>query len=683
MIVDYPQALQKAGVKKVRCIFKDSRKFLWIGTENGLYRYDGTNVDLLQHDADNVHTLPNNTIVNITEDRFGKIWAGTLEGAAMIEPWSFACKIFNHRMKNLDQSFDVKVYADNKGDIWAYGSKGVDRLDNKVMRFKKIWQAPEKDKSGIEYINSVTEWKNDTLVLGTFNGAIFLNTKTSSYRHILIGDHGTVTHVFADASRLWLGTWGYGCYVFDKDGKSAVIARPEPEIPGQLSNVITAITSSNYDNEHQIWISTLNGVYKTSSARNTLFHPVFTPVWSGSAQSIMADDEQYIWEAGNTVSRFFAGKNFFRSIPVMFNGTVQDIYPLSIDGQKALGILTWYSFSGLVITDTSGKKVFYRQPFQANQDYSNIGRIAQDKYKRLWISSLAGIEVLGPDFRPVFNSDKINVVSDKLLSPKTNDILISHDTAWIACYKRGINLYDLNFHKLKTYTPGDQSGLADDYIQRLFSDSRGRIWLCGNNHLYLYLSGKFKSFNFNKDSTAFTVSDIAEMPNGDLMLASNSGLFRLNTNNFSYTHISSPLIDDNNIGAVSIDTAGDIWFINAAHLIYYQVKTRHFTLFGHEDGLNTTSDLQMLRPIGKTLYLAANGQVVAFTPGNNAYKEHPVSLYFHDIQVNDSTFARGIYLNGLNLRYDQNRLNIGFGAINYIKPEQNLYAYQLTNVDKQ
>jgi len=67
--VDYPQALQKAGIKKVRCIFKDSRKLIWIGTENGLYRYDGTNVDVLQHDAANPHSLPHNTVVSITEDK--------------------------------------------------------------------------------------------------------------------------------------------------------------------------------------------------------------------------------------------------------------------------------------------------------------------------------------------------------------------------------------------------------------------------------------------------------------------------------------------------------------------------------------------------------------------------------------------------------------------------------------
>jgi len=682
VIIDYPQILQKAGVKKVRCIFKDSRKFVWIGTENGLYRYDGTNVDLLQHNADKTQSLPDNTVISITEDHAGQIWAGTLEGVARIDPWSFTCKRFNHRMKNLDQDFDLKVYVDKKGAIWAYGSKGLDRFDNKAGRFAKVWQAPKKDKSGTGYINSVTDWRNDTLVLGTFNGAILLNKNILGYRHILTSHHITVTHVFSDADHLWLGTWGYGCYILDATGKNSTIVRPEREIQGQLSNVITAIISTRYNNSQQIWISTLNGIYKAQTTSQIApFHPIFKTIWSGPVNGIMADDEQYIWKAGNTVSRFFAGNTFFKTAPITISGTVQDICPVSINGQKAIAIPTWYSFSGLVITDTSGKKVFYRQPFQVNQDYSNIARIVQDKYKRLWISSLAGVEVLGPGFKQIYSSNKVTYIKDQPLSAKTNDILISHDTVWIVCYKRGINLYDLNFHKLKTFMPGDGSGLTDDYIQRLFADSHGHIWLCGSNHLYMYLKDEFRPFNFNKDGRAFTVNDIAELPDGDIMLASNSGLFQLNVNNFTCKRISSLLIDDNNIISVSIDANGDIWFINAEHLIYYQVKNRHFTLFGHEDGLNTASDLQLLRTVDKTLYLAANGRVVSFSPGKRTNSERPVYLYFRDIQVNDSTIAPAALKKELKLKYDQNRLNVGFGAINDIKPEQNLYAYQLTGVD--
>src|ERR1700733_13483372 len=65
---DKPSVLQKAGVSDVQCIFKDSRGFMWFGTENGLYRFDGTNVLYTHHISGDTSSLSNNSITNITED---------------------------------------------------------------------------------------------------------------------------------------------------------------------------------------------------------------------------------------------------------------------------------------------------------------------------------------------------------------------------------------------------------------------------------------------------------------------------------------------------------------------------------------------------------------------------------------------------------------------------------------
>ncbi|HEY4326681.1 MAG TPA: two-component regulator propeller domain-containing protein [Mucilaginibacter sp.] len=687
VITDYPQALQKAGVKKIRCIFKDSRKFIWIGSENGLYRYDGINVDILQHDAANPHSLPNNTVVAITEDRAGNIWAGTLEGVAQINPRSFVCKVFKKRFHNLDQDFDIKLYIDPDGKLWAGGSNGLDRFDEKKNRFIKVWQYKVKGASGVGYINCLTDWKNDTLAFGTFDGAVLISKRNFGFRRVRSGNRLTVTRILTDEhKRLWLGTWGYGCFVTDSTCTKFTMIAPEKERPNELANVVTGIISTNYDHHKALWMATLQGVYKVNGFMNEISPreiPVVTMMWKGFAGNIMADDEQYIWEAGGTISRFFAGSTFFKTMPVDYKGNVEDIRPLNINGNINIAVSSWYSNSGLIITDLEGKTIYKQQP-QSRQDNANISGVAQDKFKRLWISSLAGIEVLGEDFKPVYNSEKVNSAKDKLSSPKTNDVIINHDTAWIACYKKGIDLYDLSFHKIKTFLPGDGSGLTDDYIQRIFADSRGKIWLCGNRKLFKYQGQgqKLKAFNFNKDSTDFTVNCITELPDGSLLIASTSGLFKFNSQNGKYSRITSPLIDDNVILAVSVDDNDDVWFINSEHLIRYQAKSNHFTLFGHEDGLNTSQDLQWMSVIGKShFFLAANNQIVTFQPGSGAHNSIPVKPYFHDIQVNDSTLARGSFTNSLKLKYNENRLNIGFGAINYIKPEQNLYAYQLTGVD--
>ncbi|HVS92184.1 MAG TPA: two-component regulator propeller domain-containing protein [Mucilaginibacter sp.] len=680
VVVDYPQVLQKAGIKKVHCIFKDSRKFIWIGTENGLYRYDGTNLDLLQHDAANPHSLPQNTVVNITEDHSGHIWAGTLEGAARVNPWTFACSTYNRRRHNLGQDFDIKIFVDRQGKIWACGSHGLDLYDPRKDAFRKVWQ--HDDKSGAGYINCLTDWKKDTLAFGTFDGAVLIDKNNFGYRRLLGGTDITVTRVFADENnRLWLGTWANGCMIFPPDGGRFQNLSFETKRSGILTNVITGIVETRYNNDKVMWIATLNGVYKMK-ADGWPLKGAATLVWPGIVNNIMADDEQYIWEAGGAMSRFYAGSRFFKTVPIDYSGTVQDILRVTIKQKQYLATLTWYASSGLVISDMAGNTI-YKQPRQVNENASNIGALARDKYGRLWISSLAGVGVFNDSFNEIYDFAKAPP-ADRLSSTKTNHLVISRDTVWIACYKKGVDLYDLNFHKLKTFLPGDRSGLADDFIQRLFADSRGNIWLLGNSNLYKYqgAANKLRKFNFNRDSTAFSVNCMAELTNGDLLIASGSGLFRLNPKTYSYQKITSPLIDNNNIIAVAADADDNIWFINSEHLIWYQPKTNHFTLFGQEDGLNTDDDLQWLSFLGnKKLGLAANKQIVTFTPDKNERRTLPARLYFHDIEVNDSTMARGIAGGPLKLKYNENRLNIGLGVINYIKPEQNLYAYRLSSVD--
>ena len=58
-------------------ILRDRDGFMWFGTQNGLYRYDGTSFKLFQHQSDNPASLAGNLIMDIKEDSQGKIWIAT------------------------------------------------------------------------------------------------------------------------------------------------------------------------------------------------------------------------------------------------------------------------------------------------------------------------------------------------------------------------------------------------------------------------------------------------------------------------------------------------------------------------------------------------------------------------------------------------------------------------------
>ena len=68
----------------VRCFVQDYQDFIWIGTENGLHRYDGYDFVKYNHDEDNPGSIPGNFILALFEDSKRRLWIGTLEGGACI-----------------------------------------------------------------------------------------------------------------------------------------------------------------------------------------------------------------------------------------------------------------------------------------------------------------------------------------------------------------------------------------------------------------------------------------------------------------------------------------------------------------------------------------------------------------------------------------------------------------------
>jgi len=687
VVTDYPEALQKAGVKNVRCIFKDSRKLLWIGTENGLYRYDGTNVDLLEHDADNPQTIPSNNIISLAEDKNGKVWAGTLQGAARIDAWSLKCTVYNKSLHNLDGDFDLKIYCAPDGEIWAGSSTGLSLLDTRSNIFKNVWHDQIRGELNAGYVNYVTDWKADTLLAGTFHGLVLVCKKNYGFRRINPAPLSlTVMRIYVDPQkRIWMGTWGNGLMVSDSAARHFTTLAWEKLQNHMVRNVVTGIISTTFDHRNRLWVSTSRGVYELELPRDNLSGYRAIPVsldQNGFIYSVMADDDHYIWTSGSSVSRFFAGNGFFKTLPVFVNGTTQRIQPVFVGGKKLLVLSSWYKPSGLLFTDLNGQSL-YRQPDQKNPDASNISGVAEDKFHRFWVSSLAGLSVLNSNLKPA--APDIFSGGDRPSTQKTNGIMIDHDTVWVACYRHGIDLYDLNFHKIKSFSPGDGSGLGDDLFNGFYAGPTGEVWLFGDYRLYRYdrRAGHFHAYNFNKDGAQFTVNEMARLPGGDLLVASSSGLYRFNAQTGVHSRIESPLLSrERQVQSVCVDDHGDVWFTNNERLVYYQGKTQHFTLFGTEDGLNNHDEAQWLATFdGKMIYMSEGKTVVAFSPANQRNAVQPINLYIHAVQANDSTLSRDALGDQLKLNYTENKLNLEFGAINYIKPGQNLYAYRLGKVD--
>jgi len=679
---EQPDVLVKAGVKRVRCMLKDRRGFLWIGTETGLFRFDGTNVDFLQHDPDSAGGLPNSMINGLAEDVSGNIWVGTMHGAAKVDARTLECTVYSPQRHNTDLDFDLKPMVARDGRIWLGGNDGLSVLEGNS--FRTVRHAEVNAPANSWYVTSMTQWKGDTLAVGTFNGVILYNMRDGGFTRLFGDQHITVTKFNVDSQgRLWIGTWSSGYFVLDSAGREYTKFTPDTPVPGQFTNIVTGVLETGSPDKPRYWVSTEAGIYQVPDPSDQDKHiPGPIKVFDKGAGCIIADNARYIWIGGLTVTRVFAGHSRFEALPSIKKGSVTAIQPVLYDGQQAIAISTWYVPGGLTVTSPDGTKIYYRR--KAQDDAENVSGLATDSRGRYWLSSLGGLEVLDRHFIPVQGSDTLFRGQNKLVTKRTNGVLINHDTAWVAYYRHGISLYDMHFHLVRSYSKNDGSGLADDLINCMAADHTGRVWLGGDNRLYGYnaATGKFRAYDLNSDGSPFHVSDIVVLSGGDLILSTFSGIYRFSPVTAAGYKVRSPLFRDNLIEAATVDSAGDIWFMNREHLVCYQVNNGHITLFGPEDGLDTRQDLGTLRcPDGEHLYLGGNNIVYTFNRSVCNITGRPVQLYFHSIQVNDSLLPRNTGAGPLHLNYTQDRIMLEFGAINLVKPEQNLYAYMLTGVD--
>ena len=696
---DQPDVLKKAGVNNVHCLFKDSRKLIWIGTDNGLFRYDGTNTIYLRHKPGDASSIPNNKIISITEDHSGNIWLGTLAGVACMNAYNFTCKVYRNELHNLHGNFDNKILIGPSGEIWTGNSEGLFLLNKKTNRFEQVWNNVLPGKPVSAYVTSLLYWKPDTLVLGTFTNIVLVNTKNFGYRRIRpINKDILAGNLSIDANhRLWIGTWGDGCLIANETLSKFQQYKWEPDMPSGVDNIVFSFSETIDKDAHYMWIGTNFGLTKIPidntanvDLKKAMVYKAGTDKKNndpGNIGYLWSDEENYLWTGSSSgVSKFYAGKSLFKEVPVPIKGAVENIQSVSIAGKNYLAISSWHGPQGIIFLNEQTHSTKIIDSIDRHDQFgSNISGVAIDKYNRMWMATLSGVFLLNDQFKIITSLSKNKNEKDIPSGRKVNDILISNDTVWVSCYKNGIDLYDLHLHKIKHFIDHDGSGLADNLIERFYKDRKGNIWLCGNSYFYKYLpaTASFKKFDFSIEHAGYATNDVTENNDGHLLIATDIGLVYFDPITEAYHFIHTPLLEkEESVASVSCDINDNIWYLTTNHLVQFQIASKKFTLFGEEDGLNTNA-LQMVRSFdGRQIFLAEDGKLLEFLPEQLQKKVESPQILIHSILVNDSLIQSVQSLHDLHLRYDQNKIYFEFDAVNYNKPEQNQYAYKLTGVDK-
>ena len=696
----------------IYCILQDSKGFIWIGTWDGLNRYDG--YDFIIYNTTN--GLSNPTINTLLEDDEKNIWIGTDNGLNLLDLTSGKIQNFHYDAANpncLTNDFINHVYQDSKGFIWISTAFGLNRFD-KSQRVYTSFNFFERNADST-FSNYVTRVKEDE------NG------------------------------NFWIGTH-CGIHYFDPDKQSFQDYKIESEVTD------AAYIKSNYvqdlaiDENGQVYAATLNGVYIIRPGNGIIHHLKVEKdkersLSSNQVNDLLIDLKGLIWigtnlgldiydPAFNTMTSFKSGGN----ITNISNEDVRSIY------QDQAGTIWIGTYKGLNKVDCSPSRFahFRNDPDNPNSLSNNIVyAILEDENDLVWIGTHGGINIFDrakeeftyirhdPDDPESLSGNKIRTLnidsagymwigteSDGInrLNRKTrkivrfpyqandslsitgNNILStlvdSKGRIWVGTVDKGIviiNPTDGKCNRLSE-SPESKIRLSDNKIWTIYEDHDGDIWLGTNDGLNKIASGlQFVKAYMNDPSNPFSIScnrifSIFQDSDGIFWVGTmGGGLNRFDpvTEQFK-TYTEHDGLPNNVVYATLDDEEGNLWISTNRGLSKFNKLTETFVNYDTKDGVQGNefnAGAHFKNKKGEMYFGGMNG-INVFHPSEITLNKVPPRIVFTGLRVLNDLLDTDLEDGEIiRLKHNENFFSIEFSGLDFTNPPKNLYRYKLENYD--
>ncbi len=661
-----------SGIKKgelpdnvINCIFatKDKEHQLWIGTaDHGICLYDALFDKFINYSKQNNDKLINDHITCIAGNS-KELWIGTQNGLSKFNQINKTWTNFNSQTSAFPENHINSIIFDNKACLWIGTPSGLFVFDTTTNKIKKI---PALSTLKNISINSFAKDIYGNIWIGTTKGVFYFDFNTKEIKTIKLlkklPDTIITSLLFDYQNILWIGTKDGGLLRYDPENKTLHSYKHNATDPNSLS--VNSILTIYEDSKHLLWIGTsLGGVEKWNRAAQELLVFRHNPYNSHSlsssrVRSILEDKNGIIW-----IGTVDGGLNKWNKKLQKFVWTKHNpADPHSIPENHIRSIFQdsknryWLGTanSGLCIINPNTLKVeklFVHSKTDPNSISSNsIWRIAEQKDSTLWFATYGGgLCELKNTKNYIFKTFKHINGNKKSLSNDfcTTLFIDSKGRLWVGTID-GLNLFDQNNDSFTIFRNNihDSTSLSNNRIYSIIEDSDANIWIGTKGGLNKYLeNGKFQTFTVkNYDLSNNVIMGILEDSKKNLWLTTNQGLCKFNRITFkTRTYDIKDGLQSNEFLVGSFLKTKDGMFIVGG--------INGFNAFYPEKIKNNTNIPSIV--------------ITDFMISNESVKT--------DTNISEKKY--------LLLNHKQNDLTFKFVSIDYILPEKNQYAYKLVGYD--
>ncbi len=701
----------------VHCITQDAQGFIWIGTPDGLNKFNGYSTKIFRQSDSDSSSIPFHYISCSFRDKSNRLWFGG-NGLMVCDPVKEKFKHYYYK-KNEPNSLgnnDVTAVAqDEHGQIWVGTRQGLFALNESKENFTKYLHDTTGSIHDVYSYNRIIEIVPDNkgnLWIATLNGFYkfsisnheftpFLQDKIKS--NSLLGN--TISSLaFDKEGKLWLAVDDSGLCVFDIQKNQLVkfsSANSYNNFPAR------SISKIFCDSKGKIWITTYyDGVVVFNPSTNEWFKYLNDQFDSESLAdnktlSAFEDQSGMVWIG--TESR---GVDRISPIPSKFKRYItqpgkvnslseKDITAVCEDSQNNLWI---GSKNGLIFFNRKNNSFEIMKHDEKNENslsHNHIYALAKDAIDNLWIATEKGLNYFNTKTNNWTHYYHQQSDSNSIPSNEVYEVFIkSNGTIW-AGTSGGICRLNIDKNTIDhRYNNTEIQKLIPEYYTSIYESSNHNIWLSTSRAGIYLVDDSFKIIltdlglnNFNARK-AFQFTNDA---NGNTWIASSNGLFYFDVQTNKINRVlTDSIIDVAELLSIAISENHNIWFATANGLFLAVLDNNNqvesITGFNSSDGLQSNSfnpQAALKLSSGELFFGGLNGFNL-FKPENISYNSFipPVQLTRFKIFDKDFRFANSKSATEIKLNYYQNFFSFEMGAMSFDHPEKNQYAYQLEGFDE-
>ena len=678
---------------------------MWVGTEDGLSRYNGYDFKIYRNDPSSDHSLLTNRILAIFEDSTGTLWVST--GKGTLHRYSRDLDAFV-RMTNFNNLVVNNIKEDSHHRVWFVGTTiqsfdlGNGQWTDYTTSFKGRLSI-----IGIEEIRDNDFWIAADTVLYKWNrksGDLRTfaheqgNPQTLSYNFLynMAKDH---------RGNLWIATRGGGLDRIDGiTNKFTHFKADEIRENGPLVNVIRIVCP---DGDY-VWLGTENGgVSRLDTHTGKFEHFVAEKeypksVSDNSIKAMYKDKQGRLWVGtysfGLSVIDPYQDK--FTAFKTRYKNTVVNALHKDSKGRF------WIGTEGGVIKIENGKTSYYlHEPLESGQSGVPVLSIYEDYDQTIWIGSWSEGLFTFNDRLDVF--ERYATVGDDDYSLSNQHVFGIFQEGkggdiFVATHF-GLNIIQAGNGKIARYMV-DSTWTEDatmNNLRMVFADKDSNLWVGTNSGLRLFNRDKKRMVPVFSESEDYAenilsvIFTLFEDSKGRLWAGTESGLYHLkDTKTFDRYTIDNGLAN-HNIKGILEDSRGYFWISTSNGMSLFDPDSGKFKNYDDSDGLlvNGFKGNSTFKDQDGILYFGGSNGIITFDPleiMDNPYVPNVVledfRVFNKSVSVNgpDSILSRHISeTTELRLKDDYNIFSIEYAALNMSASDKNQYAYRLIGFDNE